>query len=104
MDVEWDNGNAMKTEIDKGNEKEGTPLTSLPFETAVSQLEAVVRELESGEISLEASLARFEEGVRLSRHCLGVLDSAQGRIEQLVGELNGEPVLEAGNWGLGAKD
>ena len=65
-----------------------------PFEDAVSRLEAVVRELEAGEISLETALERFEEGVRLSRYCLGVLDSAQGRIERLVGELNGEPVLE----------
>jgi hypothetical protein len=32
--------------------------------------------------------------VRLSRYCLGALDSAQARIEKLVGELNGEPTLE----------
>jgi exodeoxyribonuclease VII small subunit len=68
---------------------------ALPFEEAVARLEEVVRELEAGEIPLEAALARFEDGVRLSRHCLGVLDSAQGRIERLVGELNGEPILEA---------
>jgi exodeoxyribonuclease VII small subunit len=68
---------------------------ALPFEEAVARLEEVVRELEAGEIPLEAALDRFEDGVRLSRHCLGVLDSAQGRIEQLVGELNGEPVLES---------
>jgi exodeoxyribonuclease VII small subunit len=68
---------------------------ALPFEDAVAQLEEVVRDLEAGEIPLEAALARFEEGVRLSRYCLGVLDSAQGRIEQLVGELNGEPVLDS---------
>lgn len=66
---------------------------TLPFDEAVSQLESVVRELESGEISLESALARFEEGVRLSRHCLGILDAAQGRVEQLLGELNGEPVI-----------
>ena len=66
----------------------------LLFEEAVSQLEAVVRELEAGEIPLEAALARFEEGVKLSRHCMGILDSAQGRIDRLVGEMNGEPVLE----------
>ena len=72
----------------------GSDAGALPFEEAVRQLEAVVRELEAGEISLEAALARFEEGVRLSRHCTGILDSAQGRIERLVGELNGETVLE----------
>lgn len=76
---------------DRETPASGAPL---PFEEAVAQLESVVRELESGEISLEAALARFEEGVKLSRHCLGILDSAQGRIERLAGELNGEPVLE----------
>jgi exodeoxyribonuclease VII small subunit len=68
--------------------------SELPFEEALAQLESVVRELESGEIALEEALARFEDGVRLSRHCLGVLDSAQGRIERLVRELNGDPILE----------
>jgi exodeoxyribonuclease VII small subunit len=66
----------------------------MPFEVAVERLEAAVRELESGDLSLEDALARFEDGVRLSRHCFGILDSAQGRIERLIGELNGEPVLE----------
>ena len=74
-------------------ESDVNPPSAPAFEDAVAQLESVVRELETGEISLEAALARFEEGVRLSRHCLGILDSAQGRIERWVTELNGEPVL-----------
>jgi exodeoxyribonuclease VII small subunit len=85
----------MASELDAshGNGTGESP-AALPFEVAMAQLEGVVRELEAGEITLEAALARFEDGVRLSRHCLGILDSAQGRIERLVGELNGEPVLE----------
>ncbi len=67
---------------------------ALPFEVAAEQLEAVVRALEEGDIPLEEALLRFEEGVRLSRRCLTLLDSAQGRIERLVVTLNGEATLE----------
>ena len=64
-----------------------------PFEEAVTRLEEVVRALEAGDLSLEDALAQFEEGVRLSRRCFGVLDAAQGRIEKLIEDLNGEPTL-----------
>ncbi|MBI2992408.1 MAG: exodeoxyribonuclease VII small subunit, partial [Deltaproteobacteria bacterium] len=39
------------------------------FETALEELEKVVERLESGELSLEDSLAAFEEGVRLVKYC-----------------------------------
>jgi exodeoxyribonuclease VII small subunit len=87
-------GMEFRAEPDGSAEDAYERLSRPPFEEAVTQLESVVKDLESGDISLEAALARFEEGVRLSRYCLGVLDSAQARIERLVGELNGEPVLE----------
>jgi exodeoxyribonuclease VII small subunit len=60
-----------------------------PFETSLARLEAIVDELESGELDLEASLARFEEGVALSRRCAGQLAEARQRIDVLVRE-NGE--------------
>lgn len=41
----------------------------LDFETAVKELEALVEQLERGELSLEQSLAHFERGVQLTRHC-----------------------------------
>ena len=81
----------LKTPLDAPSESSAG---ALPFEDAVQRLEDVVRDLESGDIPLETALARFEEGVRLSRYCLGVLDSAQGRIERLMADLNGELRLE----------
>jgi len=61
-----------------------------PFESALSRLEAIVEELESGELALEVSLERFEEGVGLARRCAEQLSEARQRIDVLVQE-NGEP-------------
>jgi len=56
----------------------------LAFEAAMARLEAVVDRLEGGELELEAALASFEEGVRLTRHCAEQLDAAERRIELLL--------------------
>lgn len=58
--------------------------TSPDFERALSRLEEVVARLEKGDLPLEESLAAFEEGMTLSRHCQQRLDAAEQRIEELV--------------------
>ena len=58
----------------------------LPFEEALSHLERVVDRLEQGDLELEESLAAFEEGVRLSKRCVALLDTAEQRIEILIRE------------------
>jgi exodeoxyribonuclease VII small subunit len=60
------------------------------FEEALERLETIVEELETGSLSLDQSLARYEEGMRLSRRLTGTLDQAEKRIERLVEE-GGEP-------------
>jgi exodeoxyribonuclease VII small subunit len=65
------------------------PAEAPPFEASLARLETIVEELESGELDLEASLARFEEGVALSRRCADQLGEARQRIDVLVAE-NGE--------------
>jgi exodeoxyribonuclease VII small subunit len=60
------------------------PLESLPFEDALKRLEDLVGRLEHGELSLEAALAAFENGVQLARRCAADLDAAERRIEELV--------------------
>jgi exodeoxyribonuclease VII small subunit len=57
-----------------------------PFEEALERLETIVEELEAGSLTLEESLARYEEGVRLSRRLSASLDEAEKRIERLVEE------------------
>lgn len=59
--------------------------TELPdFEKALEELESLVEQLESGELTLDQSLQQFKRGVELTRHCQGVLEQAQQVVEQLV--------------------
>jgi exodeoxyribonuclease VII small subunit len=55
------------------------------FETALGQLEAIVHDLEEGELGLEQALARYETGIKLLKQCYGLLEHAERRIEQLAG-------------------
>ena len=53
------------------------------FETAIAELERIVKQLEDGDLPLESSLQLYERGVQLSRYCHGRLDEAERRIEIL---------------------
>ncbi|HKS28819.1 MAG TPA: exodeoxyribonuclease VII small subunit [Pyrinomonadaceae bacterium] len=63
------------------------------FESSLTALEKIVRELERGDLPLERSLELFEEGVRLSRECQERLNSAERRIELLLHDNDGLPVI-----------
>ena len=60
--------------------------TTLTFEAAMSRLEKIVAELESGKLSLEDSLNKFEEGIALGKTCREFLDRADVRIRTLTVE------------------
>jgi len=60
------------------------------YESLVSRLERVVAELESGQLTLEQSVERFAEGVRLARDASRKLDEAERRVELLVRNADGE--------------
>ncbi len=53
------------------------------FESAIGELETIVKTLEGGDLSLEQSLALYERGVQLSRFCHTRLEDAERRIELL---------------------
>jgi len=53
------------------------------FEEAQRELERIVAELEAGRASLEDAVALWERGDELYRYCVGRLDSAEGKIEEL---------------------
>ena len=65
------------------------------FEDALTKLESIVKELEEGDLSLERSLERYEQGVRLARFCSGKLEEAEKRIEVLQTTENGEAKRDA---------
>ena len=54
------------------------------FEKSLEELESLVEQLESGDLSLDDSLKQFKRGVELTRHCQGVLDQAQQAVEKLM--------------------
>ena len=70
-------------------------LDNLTFESALAELEKIMRELEDGQIGLEESLAHYEKGVTLLRKCYGQLQKAEQRIMLLKGvDGDNRPVTE----------
>ncbi len=59
------------------------------FETAMQRLEEIVTEMEQGELSLEESLKRFEEGMELSRFCYDKLKQAEQQLKRIVKKEDG---------------
>lgn len=56
-------------------------IEDMSFETAMTRLEQIVRELEDGKVSLDDSLKLYEEGIALVRLCSGRLDEAEQKIK-----------------------
>jgi exodeoxyribonuclease VII small subunit len=65
------------------------------FEVALEELEEVVEQLESGDLSLEDSLAAFEKGVGLVKYCNQKLSGVEKKIELLVRDKEGKLQLKA---------
>ena len=65
------------------------------FEASLEALERIVQQLESGDLPLEKSLELFEQGIRLSRECQERLSQAERRIEVLLRDNQGRPVVSA---------
>ena len=68
------------------------------FESALAELETIVKTLEQGDLTLEQSLERFERGITLSRFCHTRLEHAERRVELLTeqGEVRPAPPEIAG--------
>ncbi len=62
----------------------------LTFEQARDELERILAKLESGEAGLEDAVGLWERGEELYRYCLAKLDAAQGRIDELGKESEGD--------------
>jgi len=80
-------------EADKGAAAEALPQD---FETALSELEALVAKMEDGAMPLEQSLAAYRRGVELVRVCQDRLARAEQQVKVLEGELL-RPLDEAGD-------
>lgn len=71
--------------------------TAQTYESAVEELEAIIDQIESGEIGLEQSIRRYERGAVLLKHCREILNQAEQRVTTLDAKaLDGAPDAEAG--------
>ena len=60
------------------------------FEQEMEELEKIVAELETGKLNLDDSVAKFEEGVKISKECNEMLENAEKKITMLIKGENGE--------------
>ena len=67
--------------------KNTPPGDDIAFEKALEELEAIVARMEEGKLPLEESLAAYQRGAELLRHCESKLSAAQARISVLEGEV-----------------
>ena len=70
-------------------------MAPLKFEDALARLETIVTELEKGDLPLNDSLKMFEEGIKLSKTCLKMLDDAERKVEIMVQDKDGKKRVEA---------
>lgn len=75
----------MMTENDKPD------VTSYSFEKAVAELESIVARLERGDVALDESIAIYERGEALKKHCETLLSAAENRIEKIRLDRAGRP-------------
>ena len=64
------------------------------FEDNMKKLEEIANELEKGDLDLDASVKKFEEGMKISKECSDILEKAERKITMLIKNSNGELVEE----------
>ena len=68
-----------------------TPVPDMTFEQAMADLEQVVTQLERGDVALENSIALYERGAQLKKHCEAKLKQAEEKVAAITLDGNGEP-------------
>jgi exodeoxyribonuclease VII small subunit len=69
------------------SKKASPPVDGLSFEQAIDELDQLVRRMESGELTLDDSIAAYRRGAELARYCQARLANAEQEIRQLEGDL-----------------
>ncbi len=71
-----------------------TAKKSINLEKSLADLEALVEELESGDLPLDQAMKKFEEGIKLTRGCQAALKDAEQKVEILLKSAGGAGALE----------
>lgn len=82
-----ENSDTMRSTADATNQNIG----DYSFEKAVAELENIVARLERGDVALEESIAIYERGEALKKHCEKLLTTAENRIEKIRLDRAGKP-------------
>jgi exodeoxyribonuclease VII small subunit len=69
-------------------------LEELSYEQALEELESIVASLEANKLPLDETMALFERGQALTKHCMELLDNAELRVKKLSGENLVDVVVE----------
>ncbi|GAB2492289.1 exodeoxyribonuclease VII small subunit [Alkalibacterium psychrotolerans] len=56
------------------------------FDEAMKDLEQIVQKLEQGDVPLEEALDKFQEGIKLSRYCRGIVEEAEKTVTNMASE------------------
>jgi exodeoxyribonuclease VII small subunit len=72
-------------DADDSLDEESKPAEPGSFELSLAELEAIVHDLEEGELGLAESLARYEQGVKHLKQCFELLEQAEQKIDLLTG-------------------
>lgn len=77
--------------VDESGTESGLPddIAAMSFETAMSELEGIVQQLESGDVDLEKSIEMYSRGALLKQHCDAKLQAASEKVERIVANADG---------------
>jgi len=70
---------------------ENVDIKKMTFETAIAELEGIVKRLEEGKVPLEESVAIYERGEILKKRCEELLKQAEARVEKITLDASGKP-------------
>ena len=68
----------------KGTSTKDTSIKDMSFEQALAELEAIVETMEAGKVDLNSSIATYERGEKLKKHCDAMLKEAEARVEKIT--------------------
>jgi exodeoxyribonuclease VII small subunit len=69
-------------------------IAGMSFETALAELETIVKRLETGNAKLDDAISSYERGALLKQHCEAKLREAQVRVDRIVMGADGSPTVE----------
>jgi exodeoxyribonuclease VII small subunit len=78
--------------MEKASHSPSSDVSALSFEQAMQELEVIVRRLEAGDNTLEASLADYARGTALKAHCATMLADAKMKVETIMKQTDGNVI------------